>query len=591
MSVRDLLGECEAILADHDALHRCTAIEPRRREDQHADLRLLFSERTWLQSPAGCRLIATLEGHPAVASALRRKSAIVLRFEDATLAGVERRLATGEVPGPNTADILAGRRFTVSFVGPNTNKALHVGHLRNVVLGEALSCVLAFAGAEVRRHSLVGDIGRRVCEAMGGYLTCHDGETPEELGLAGDRFVELCSNDYPREPARSAAIGRAADPNAEEIEPRGDLADSIMRAWMLEAEPERELWRRLRGWALAGHRHTLSRLGVRMDGCDFESEQMQQAHELIAEGLARGLFEREATGGVVYRTGRPEYATMVLLRADGFPTEYARLLGVYDRIFEGVGPGEVHIEVVGSEWQQPSTVMRELLGMLRPGSRSEAFVLAFHGLVTVGGQKMGSSTGVVTWIDDFLDEVAAGPGVRALEELAGGAVGREELADLLVRGTFLCSPTARPLAFLLEHLVEGRPGPGWTIAEAWCRAQRSQRPGLLAAPVARTAVVQSQLYRRSLRRAVEQLDVAGLAGYLLGLSEAFLAAPEPGPAAAPMLRGVLRSLGFRAAVPDSDGEIVGDKHKALHHGFPRVSPARLTGQSGVLSSAIDPLRP
>ncbi len=550
MDTQDLLGECEAILADSDALCRCGAIEPRRREDQHADLRLLFSERTWLQSEAGERLVARLQRQPALASVLRRKSAILLRFEDEALAGLELRLAAGEVVGQGTADILAGRRFTVSFVGPNTNKALHVGHLRNIVLGEALSCALTSAGAEVRRHTLIGDIGRRVCEAMGGYLTCHEGETPEAMGLAGDRFVELCSNDYPRERARSAAIGDPGEPNAEEIESRGDLADEIMEAWMRGDARELQLWRRLREWTLAGHHHTLARLGVRMDRCDFESEQIQRAHDLVVEGLGRGLFEREATGGVVYRTGRPEYATMVLLRADGFPTEYARLLGVYDRIFEDIAPGEVHIEVVGSEWQQPSTVMRELLAMLRQRFRSEAFVLAFHGLVTAGGQKMGSSTGVVTWIEDFLDEVAAGPGVLALEELAGGAVGREELADLVMRGTFLCSPTARPLAFQLEHLVEGRPGPGWTIAEAWCRAQRSRRQDP-AAPVARTAVVQSQLYRHSLHRAVEKLDVAGLAGYLLGLCEACLAAPEPGPAAAPMLRGVMRSLGFRIAVSDS----------------------------------------
>jgi arginyl-tRNA synthetase len=549
MNRQDLLGECEAILADRDALRRCSAIEPRRREDQHADLRLLFSERAWLQSEAGARLVARLQRHPAVASALRRKSAILLRFEDAALAATERRLAAGALAAMYTDDVLAGRRFTVSSVGPNTNKALHVGHLRNIVLGEALSCALTSAGAQVRRHTLVGDIGRRVCEAMGGYVAHHDGETPEDLGLAGDRFVELCSNDFPRGYAQSTATGRQADPNAEEIELCGDSADAIMRAWLLGDASVRELWQRLRGWALTGHRRTLARLGVRMDRCDFESEQIRRALDLLAEGLERGLFEREAAGGVVYRTGRSEYATMVLLREDGFPTEYARLLGVYDRILEALGPGELHVEVVGIEWQQPSTVLRELLGMLRQGPRSEAFVLAFHGLVTVGGQKMGSSTGAVTWIEDFLDEVAAGPGVRALQELAGGALAREELADLVVRGAFLCSPTARPLAFALEQLIEGAPGPGWTIAEAWCRAQRSRRQEL-AAPVARTAIVQAQLFPRSLRRAVEKLDVAGLASYLLGLSEAFLAAPEPGAAAAPMLRGVLSSLGFQAAVSD-----------------------------------------
>ncbi len=544
---RDLLGECEKVLADHDALHRCVTIEPRRREDQHADVRLLFAERAWLLSPAGGELMTALQEHPAVVSALRHRSAVLLRFDDTVLASLERRLAAGETAGMETADILAGHSFTVGLVGPNTNKALHVGHLRNILLGQALASGLSAAGAAVRRHSLVGDIGRRVCEAMGGYVTCHDGESPEEVGLAGDRFVELCARDYPRERTPPIVAGDPVDPNAEESEPCGDLADTIMAAWLQGAASERQLWQRLRDWVLTGHEHTLARLGVRIDHCDFESQEIQRAFALIGEGLERGLFERETTGAVIHQTGRPEYPTMVLLREDGFPTEHARLLGTYDRVLEDLDPSAVYAELVGIEWQPSITALRELLAKLRPSPHNEEYVWVFHGPLTVGGQKMGSSTGEVTWIDDFLDEVAAGPGVLALEELAEGAAGREELADLLVRGTFLCAPTARPMAFVCEHLVEGRPGPGWTIAEAWCRAQRP--PGLESrpprtAPAARTAVVQSQLYRPSLRRALEKLDVASQANYLLGLSEACLAAPAPGPAAAPMLRCVLSSLGF-----------------------------------------------
>jgi hypothetical protein len=113
----------------------------------------------------------------------------------------------------------------------------------------------------------------------------------------------------------------------------------------------------------------------------------------------------------------------------------------------------------------------------------------------------------------------------------------------VIRGAFLCSPTLQPFAFVLDQLVEGRSGPGWTIAEAWCRAQRCSEPSLKA-PVARTAVVQSQLYRWSLRRTVQKRDTASLSTCLLGLSEACLAAPTPGPAAAAMLGRVMRSLGF-----------------------------------------------
>jgi arginyl-tRNA synthetase len=591
MSTRDLLRECEQVLTDHDALHRCVAIEPRRREDQHADVRLLFTERAWLQSPAGEELIATLQGHPAVASALRRKSAVLVRFDDAVLASLEWRLAAGEITGMQTADVLAGHRFTVGFVGPNTNKALHVGHLRNVFLGQALASALTCAGASVQRHTLIGDIGRRVCEAMGGYRVHHDRQTPAEIGMPGDRFVELCSRDYVSDRgSRVPAAAQPDDPNAEEREPCGDLADRMMLAWLQGEEYERGLWHRLREWVLTGHESTLARLGVIMDRRDFESEGIERALALIAAGLKEGTLIREETGAAIYKTGRSEYTTMVLLRRDGVPTEYARLLGTYHRIFGDLDPGATYIELVGIEWQPATAVLRELLRSLPHAPSDDAYSWIFHGSVTDAGRKMGSSTGEVVWIDDLLDRVAAGPGVASLEELAGGALSAEELADLVVRGTFLCAPTAQPLEFALEHLLERGPGPRWTIAEAWCRAQRPQKPGKTA-PVARTAAVQSQLYRRSLCRAVEKLEVTSLTTYLFNLSEACLAAPAPGPAAAPMLRRVLSSLGFLAGEPGgpqtatASGRTTTDRQHALKveglplsHPVPSTAPRRASSR-------------
>jgi hypothetical protein len=557
-----VLGACESVLAEHDALQHCVSIEPRRLEGQHADLRVLFADRSWLQSPTGDELLAALREHPALTGAQRHRSAILLRFDDSILADLERRLAAGELAGMDTADALDGRSIVVGFVGPNTNKALHVGHLRNIVLGQALASVLTSAGATVQRHSLVGDIGRRVCEAMGGYTTYHNGESPQTENLVGDRFVELCSRDFPRSLTQSGATA-LGDPNAEERAVRGDLADSIMNAWLRGAAPERALWRRMRDWALAGHQRTLSRLGVHMDRYDFESEEIPRALDLIAIGLERGLFKREATGGVIHQTGRSEYTTMVLLREDGAPTEYARLLGVYHRMLEDLDASTDYVEVVGIEWQPATTVLGELLTALSRSTQDMRGMWAFHGSVTIGGQKMGSSTGQVVWIDDLLDQLAASPGVAALHEIADGAAGPEELADIVVRGTFLCSPTAQPLRFARQHLLESPDGPGWTIARAWCLAQGPHRPAMTV-PAARAAIVQSQLYRRSLLRAAEKRDTVVLATYLLGLCEAFLAAPERSPAAALILRRVLGSLGFIAG---TSGGIRDDRHTHdSHHG-------------------------
>jgi arginyl-tRNA synthetase len=394
----------------------------------------------------------------------------------------------------------------------------------------------------------VGDIGRRVCEAMAGYREHRPGEEPEALGLPGDRFVEVCSQSFlAAEGGLSGATAEAVEPNAEEREPRGDLPDALMRRWLSGGIEERRDWSRLRSWALAGHWHTLARLGVGIDFWSFESEAVPQTLDLVAEGLGRGLLERDGDGAIVRRTGRSEYATMVLLRGDGLPTEHARLLGAYDRILDQLGPEETFVELAGDEWEPPASALRELLAALRPGPRNEAHVRIFHGLVTRSGGKIGSSGGEAPWIDDLLDEVVECGGVAALGEEARGAANRTELADLIVRGTFLCAPLARPLRFDRARLLEACSTPGWTIARAWVRALLAQRADSDLAPLPRTLLARSQQHSRSLRRAVEHLDPTGLAMHLLELAKACLAAPSPGPAAAPALRRTLVALGFHLA--------------------------------------------
>jgi arginyl-tRNA synthetase len=289
MDTLDLRKECESILIEHEALDRCVVVEARRSEDILADIRLVFGDRSWLQSEPGHRLVATLRDHPMTAKALRRKSAIHLRFHDEVLGDIERELAAGSPVGMTAEDIAGGQRVTVSYVGPNTNKALHVGHLRNAFIGEALSSALSVSGAEVRRFNVVGDIGRRVCEAMSGYRMTREGETPETADMPGDRFVELCCRDFAAS-QNGSAKGPDDDPNAEELVASGDMADVLLKEWMAGASPEMELWERMREWVLTGHEETLGRLGMQFDDASFESDAIPRALELIAEGVEKGIF-------------------------------------------------------------------------------------------------------------------------------------------------------------------------------------------------------------------------------------------------------------------------------------------------------------
>jgi arginyl-tRNA synthetase len=266
---------------------------------------------------------------------------------------------------------------------------------------------------------------------------------------------------------------------------------------------------------------------------------------MIVSGLRRGVLEHDETGSVIYRTGRSEYATMVVMRDDGTLTEFGRCIGLYDRMFARLDPATVFIEILGIEWKSAGAALGEMVGRLM-GRSSDPVQWAFHGSVTVDGHKVSSRTGEVPWVDDLLDAVAAGPAVAHLHRIAEDRVERHELADLIVRGTFLCSPTSQPLPFSLERLVEGRANPGYTIAQAWSRAHCPQaQHGRV--PMARTALVQSQLYRRVMLRAVAERDTAKLATYLLGLAEACLVAPAAGPAVRLTLQRVLASLGFLGA--------------------------------------------
>jgi arginyl-tRNA synthetase len=540
--VKGTLWDCEGWLGANDALGRCVARQPRDDEAQRADFRLRFSDREWLRGPSGERLAESLAALPAVATTKARRGDLFLTFEDMALRELEERLTSGDEAGVRTDDLLAGTTWDVSLVGPNANKALHLGHLRNAMLGQALACSLEAAGATVRRRSLVADIGRRICEAMVGYLEGHPGETPSSVGLSGDRFVELCSREF-RE--RSAVGARSfAGPNPLEDRSQDDAAATLMEGWLRGGREERGLARRIRGWVLAGHERTLARLGITIDVLDFESDDVERARALVESGLRLGLFEREPAGGVVFRSGRPEFATMVLLNELGAPTECARVLAVCHRMIEELDHESSFLEILGDEWRPAQTVVADLLVQLLPEAAEKRYEWLYYGLVTAEGRKVGSSAGEVVWIDDLLDGLESSPAVAALERIGEGSVPRADLADILARASLLCAPMAQPLTLAAARLGEAEGGPAWTIAEAWSRAVAAD-PDAATGHLPRAGLLQALEFRPLLERSLARRDPTMLAGYLLRLSESFLSAPQPGPAAAAALAPVLRSLGFR----------------------------------------------
>ncbi|MBS1910791.1 MAG: arginine--tRNA ligase [Bacteroidetes bacterium] len=531
----------------------CQTVEIRRRDNAPADARFFFRDRSWLASPVGKETLERIAAHESVADLRAKGPAVSLRFTDEFIEELGDRIANARDAGLSTAHLLAGRRFVVGFAGPNTSKALHIGHLRNVSIGNALAAVMRAAGADVERGSLVGDIGRNICEAMAGYRLFHDGDDPAVLGRKHDHFIGECYARFIREHYTQGASAASGDPIERELANNGDLADRLMQGWLAGDPDTRLLWSTIREWVMQGHARTLSRFGVAIERHDFEADAMEDVPALMERGLALGVLDREADGTIVYRSGREEFETMILVRNDGFPTEHARLLGVYFRQLDERRDNETYIDLAGTEWHAASDMHMELMAKIHPERPNVRHVQLFHSMVTLRDAKVSSSDGEAVLIDDLLDQLVALPRIDALVDCAGGGIHRDAVASIVVKSFFLCRPHMKVMEFSWDLLVQPD-NPGWTIAGAWCNAIAPDAgTGLetpdndAAAALYRLLVIRSQEYFRNLEEAATEYNLAGLTSYLLHYCEEYLRMPQHPKVkrlVRPVLHRSMRALGL-----------------------------------------------
>ncbi len=199
--------------------------------------------------------------------------------------------------------LLAGKKVMVEFSSPNTNKPLHLGHLRNDVLGESLSRILSAAGAEVRKINHPNDRGVHICKSMLAYQAYGEGRTPADEGLKGDHFVGkyyVLFNKLKEEDP-------AAEAKAQELLVKWEAGDPEVRA----------LWQRMKDWVIEGIKVTYARTGISFDLYDFESDTYSLGVENVLAGLESGVFYREEDGSVWADFEDIELDKKVFLRKDG----------------------------------------------------------------------------------------------------------------------------------------------------------------------------------------------------------------------------------------------------------------------------------
>jgi len=485
------------------------------------DLMLVPRSATWQEDEKPLAALETLAEEPWVAEVGRVGKQPWLRLVDDWVEQRGSALEARDGAANGYGDLADGRRFALNFWDANSTKALHIGHLRNLSLGNALGAALAQAGGEVERRSIICDVGRSMGEAMAGVV--RSGRYPQttaENGVKSDHFVGYCYADYVKN-GGSGSLGLASDHPADsltrEVDVQNDSADELLLSVLEGDQKALELWSQTRAWVISGQRKTLARLGISFDRVFFESDFLPEVVELTELGLQEGTLEKRVDGTVVYMTGREELEEMPLVRSDGVPTQHMRALAYW--LADTGLDGTTSVQVCGQEWFAHVTCRRQLMSELvhtDEGNGFHPYHDIFHGMVAKEKEKIASSKKdallidhLVEWIDEQLEADPAHAAVR------GGHPYPDRVASQIALGYFLLHPATKKVNFEPEKLLLDEKSLGWDMARARTRgssggAVNGQR---VQDPEYRFAVVQAEMYRRHLSLASERLNVIPLARY------------------------------------------------------------------------------
>jgi len=282
-----------------------------------------------------------------------------------------------------------GRRVMVEFSSPNTNKPLHLGHIRNNLLGSSVSDLLKAAGDEVIKATLVNDRGVHICKSMYAWQQRFDGATPESTGKKGDHLVGDCYVEF--------AKMEKEDPTAM------DAVHEMLVKWE-EGDPAvRKLWEMMNSWVFAGFEQTYKALGITFDRTYYEHETYLLGKELVQRGLDMGVFVKDPDGSVWCDLTADGLDRKLLLRSDGTSVYITQDLGTAERRFSEFKL-DSHIYVVGDEQNYHFQVLKLILKKLGFDWADQIFHLSY-GMVELPEGKMKSREGTVVDADDLIEQM------------------------------------------------------------------------------------------------------------------------------------------------------------------------------------------
>lgn len=323
------------------------------------------------------------------------------------------------------------QKVMVEYSSPNTNKPLHLGHLRNNFLGWSVAEILKANGNEVIKTSIVNDRGIHICKSMIAWEMFAHGETPDLTNEKGDHFVGdyyvKFNDEYKKEVEELISEGKTKEV-AEKEAPVMKKTQQMLLDWE-QAKPEvRELWKLMNGWVYKGFDETYKRIGSDFDKTFYESNTYLLGKDFVKEGLEKNILFKKEDGSVWIDLSDKNLDEKLVLRSDGTSVYITQDIGLAQQKFE-----EYHLDksiyVIGDEQLHHMKVLKEIIRKLGMPFADKIFHLSY-GMVELTTGKMKSREGTVVDADDLIDEMVA-TAEKHTEELGKvNDFSKEELEEL-----------------------------------------------------------------------------------------------------------------------------------------------------------------
>ena len=437
-----------------------------------------------------------------------------------------------------------GQKVMVEYSSPNTNKPLHLGHLRNNFLGYSVAELLKASGYEVVKANLVNDRGIHICKSMVAYQHLGNGETPASSGLKGDhlagKYYVLFDSHYKAQ-QKELMEGGQSEEDAKKNAPLLLEAQEMLRKWEDQDPEVIGLWTKMNGWVYAGFDATYKRMGVDFDVTYYESNTYLLGKDIVEEGLSKGVFFKKENGSVWVDLTDEGLDEKLVLRGDGTSVYITQDMGTADLKYQDHAINK-SVYVVGNEQDYHFDVLFKIMRKLGRSYGPGLYHLSY-GMVDLPTGKMKSREGTVVDADELMEEMVATAAhhTKELGKIEGFTEAQAiELYEMLGMGAlkyFLLKvdPKKRMLFNPQESIeFQGNTGPFIQYSHARIAAilRKAEQIGVDLSPdsfanLSELAETESTLiqhlndFERKIKMAAEEYSPAILAQYLFDLAKEY----------------------------------------------------------------------